>query len=229
MNETNLEQAPATPRKRASPLYGFLTTFPAVFPTGFLALFSALSFAALAVSATQKDTFEAGTAGWSHGPTSPNPPTVMSGGGPAGAGDAFLKNVASGEDAQGGHMVVFNRDQWTGDYTTLGTPLAVAADVANFGAAPLSLRLGLQGTTSKTRYASTQAVTVLADGEWHAVAFPVAQDAMTNVGGKESFSAVLADVSELRIVSAEAKPAWSGDGVAGTLGIDNVRVIGTSP
>ena len=187
-----------------------------------------LSFT-VAVSAAQKDTFDEGAAGWGHGPESPNPPTVMSGGGPAGAGDAYLKNVASGEDGQGGHMVIFNREQWTGDFAGLGTPLAVAADMANFGTAPLSLRLGLQGAKSKTRYASTQAVTLPADGQWHAVAFPVAQDAITNVGGKETFGAVLADVSELRIVSAEAKPAWSGDAVAGTLGIDNVRVLQTSP
>ncbi len=189
------------------------------------------AFTVLAVDAAQKDTFESGAAGWSHGAASPNPPTVMSGGGPAGAGDPYLQNVASGENAPGGRMVVFNRAQWAGDYSALDAPLAVAADVANFGDTPLFLRLGVQGDadTQKTRYVSTEAVMLPADGQWHAVAFPVGQDVMTNVGGKAPFDAVLAGVTELRIVSAEAEPAWSGDGVAGTLGLDNVRVIGASP
>ena len=51
-----------------------------------------------AVTLGQQDTFSDGsTQGWSEGLVSPNPPTNIATGGPAGAGDRYLQNISSGE------------------------------------------------------------------------------------------------------------------------------------
>jgi len=60
----------------------------------------------------QLDDFQSGTQGWQQGFTSLTQPTVISTGGPNGAGDPYLQNVSSGNFGSGGKQVVFNTVQW---------------------------------------------------------------------------------------------------------------------
>src|SRR5688500_15602164 len=75
------------------------------------------SSSAWAVTPGQVDTFEGGSLlGWQNGGvTNPNPATNTSTGGPAGANDNYMLVRANGGGA-GGKLVVFNTDQWAGDY-----------------------------------------------------------------------------------------------------------------
>lgn len=80
-----------------------------------LGLFFTYTFSFAQVTAGQVDDFEDGTVqGWMEGAISPNPPTNIATGGPAGAGDNFLQNISvipvSG--TVGRRMAMFNTAQW---------------------------------------------------------------------------------------------------------------------
>ena len=120
-----------------------------------------------AVTPGQVDDFEDGTVmGWTEGPVSPNPPTNLPSGGPAGAGDNYLRNISSGGAGPGSKLIMFNLTQWTGNYTAAGVT-RIDLQMANFGAATLHMRIAIQGGALTTRYASTTAVALPADGVWH--------------------------------------------------------------
>jgi hypothetical protein len=102
----------------------------------------------------QVDDFEDGTVmGWVEGLPSPNPPMNIPDGGFMGAGDAYLENSSDGGFGAGSRMVMFNNDQWNGDFNALGIPLSIRADMANFGAELLLMRVALQGANGAS-YAS---------------------------------------------------------------------------
>src|SRR5438552_12086560 len=83
-----------------------------------LVLLSATS-ATWAVTFGQRDDFQNGTTmGWSEGGISPNPPTNIASGGPNGAGDSWLRNIASGVGGAGAKQIMFNQAQWTGNYVS---------------------------------------------------------------------------------------------------------------
>lgn len=183
----------------------------------------ALPAVAHAIVSGQADDFQDGSpAGWTEGEIlpSPNPPTVVFGGGPAGAGDNYLENVSAGGIGAGSRMVMFNNTQWAGDYLSAGVT-RIEVDMANFGATPLSMRIAIEGGPGE-RYGSTAAVPLPADGLWHAVTFNLTAADLSLLGGLASLNDVLANVTELRILSAAAGPAWMGDAIAATLGADNI-------
>src|SRR5688500_16552807 len=92
----------------------------ALAPVAVLACSLLLTSTASAVTFGQLDNFQSGTtAGWDHGSRSDNPPTDIPTGGPAGAGDRFLRNVSQGSGA-GSRQVMFNQAQWTGNYSAAG-------------------------------------------------------------------------------------------------------------
>ncbi len=188
-----------------------------------VALVLGWSMTALAISPTENDNFEDGTTmGWQEGGASPNPPINVADGGPAGAGDNFLQNVSTGTGGAGSRMVMFNQAQWTGDYNAVGPELTITADMANFGNAALSMRVAFSGGGSQ--FCSTVAAALPADGMWHPVSFTLSDANMTQVSGAGSLSSVLDAVGEMRILSSSA-PAWIGDNIAGTLGVDNLLVF----
>jgi len=173
------------------------------------------------IQPNQSDDFENGTAqGWSHGPLSPNPPTNVADGGPLGAGDNFLQNVSSGVFGSGGRMVMFNVFQWSGDYlaSNIGQ---IEFDARNLGNTSLHLRVAFEGGIG-TRWSSTNAVTLPAQGPWTPVVFEVSEAAMTRVGGVQTFDVAFAAVGQLRILSFQGGPSWMGQLVAATLGVDNI-------
>ena len=188
---------------------------------GILCASSAPAFGAITFG--QLDDFQNGTTlGWDEGAASPNPPTNVSSGGPRGQGDRFLQNVSAGGASAGGKMVMFNGDQWAGDYNAAGVT-RVDAWLANLGQTPLFMRVAVLSGTSV--YASAQAVELAPDGAWRRVTFDLTSAALAKVEGTDTLAAALSHVLSLRLLSAEAGPTHMGDGVAGTLGADDIRAL----
>jgi hypothetical protein len=180
---------------------------------------------ATAISLGQIDDFENGTTmGWHEGPQSPNPPTNVSTGGPAGADDAFLRDVSNGSNFAGGRMVMLNTAQWLGSYQNAGV-LRVTAQMANLGSTSLQMRIAIRNPAF-TEFASTSAAALPADGVWRPVTFDLVPSTMTRVSGTGTLADVLANVAEVRILHSTA-PAFMGSPISATLGVDNIRAVGT--
>ncbi len=181
-----------------------------------------------AVILGQLDDFEDGTTqAWEEGFVSPNPPVNVSDGGPTGLGDNYLELVSSGGLGAGSRQVAFNLLQWTGDYVGGGVT-AIEADMANFGASAVSLRIALQDG-SGTRFGSTVSVSLPADGVWHPVSFGVKPADLTSIIGAASAEAALSNVIQFRIMVAAVGPAWEGDVIVSTLGVDNINAVTDLP
>jgi nitrogen fixation-related uncharacterized protein len=175
-----------------------------------------------AVDPAQLDDFEDGTTmGWTEGAPSPNPPINVPTSGPGGAGDAYLENSSAGGNGAGSRMAMFNQSQWTGDFSSAGVT-SVKADLINLGADPLPVRVAVEGDAGG-RYASTSAAVLPADATWYSVVFELSDAEVTNVGGTQSLASVLTNVTELRIL-ASSSPAWQGDSMVATIGMDNLAV-----
>ena len=182
------------------------------------ALFSAP--ATLAVTGGQVDDFTGGTtAGWREGGPSPNPPTNVATGGPAGVGDAYLQNTSSGGFGAGSRMVMFNTTQWTGDYLAAGV-LQIEVDMANLGSTVLEMRIAIVGG-SNTQFGSIDGVMLPADGSWRNVIFELNSSSLTLLQGGDSLDTVLANVTELRILHSDS-PSFNADAINATLGVDNI-------
>ena len=176
----------------------------------------------LAVVFGQVDTFHDGTTlQWQEGSSSPNPPTNIATGGPAGADDRYLQNISSGGLGAGSRMVMFNTTQWTGNYLAIGVD-RISAQMANYGSTTLYMRIAIRGGSASTIYCSNSAVVLPPNGRWQPANFDLTPSAMTNVGGANTLDEVLSNVAEVRILSAIGGAAFVGDPTAGTLGVDNI-------
>ena len=174
-----------------------------------------------AVTFGQLDDFQDGSMmGWDEGFSSINAPTNAAGG-RAGAADRYIRNVASGGFGGGSKQIMFNQAQWAGDYNAAGVT-RVRGFVANFGSTPLHVRVALEGLF--TRWSSTAALDLPADGAWRPFSFDLTAGAMTRVQGTAAFDDSIAAVSEFRILSS-ASPSYMGDAVASTLGVDDIRAL----
>ena len=155
--------------------------------------------------------------------------SIEADGGPLGAGDRYLLYTSVGGGGPVSRMVLPNTNpgsSWVGDLT--GVP-GLDFDVLNPGAAPLSLRLAIGN--GDTWYASTDASVVGAGADWSTLSFALDDTSQTLLTGSDSFEDVVANVTELRLLSSEALPTISfggtgspqGDVMAASIGIDNVR------
>ena len=188
------------------------------------AVLSALTASAdAAITFGQVDNFQDGTTlSWAEGVASPNPPTNVASGGPRGAGDRYLENVSGGGGRAGGRMVMFNGEQWAGDYNAAGVT-QIDASLVNLGTTPLFMRLALLSGTAV--YGSTEAIELPADGVWRRVTFGLTADALTKLEGTDTLGEALSRVATLRMLSAQEGPSLIGDGLTGTLGVDDVRAL----
>src|SRR5581483_3426239 len=187
-----------------------------------------------AITIGQIDTFEDGTTvGWFVPGPNPNPPANEPGGGPAGAGDAYLKLTATGINGSGGRLAVLNDAQWSGNYLMAGIGL-ISADVNNFGPDNLYLRLLVEdfaGAGPPVNLALTQAAFVAAGSGWQRISFSVRPaDLVTLIG---SASQALTSVDTLRIFHNPA-PDFPGPGVGippvnVVLGVDNITAAVPEP
>ena len=120
-------------------------------------------------------------------------------------------------------MAMFNVSQWTGDYLAAGVDSITAWMRAGANGAPLLMRIALQGAPGQ-QYASTVAAPLPADDAWHNVTFGLTAGDLTQVLGADPLNAALANVTQLRILSATA-PAWRGERIAAILDVDNVKAL----
>ena len=179
-----------------------------------------------AITFGQLDDFQTGgTLGWQQGAQATQPPTIVSSGGPNGAGDAYLQNISLGGGGPSSKQTMFNMSQWLGDFVAAGVT-RIDAEMANFGKTPLAMRVSIQGGQQATEFASTNAVALPADGGvWHAVQFDLTTSGLSSVAGSESLSTVLSNVTGFRLLSAANGPNSRGDTIASTLGVDDIRAL----
>jgi hypothetical protein len=175
------------------------------------------------VTLGQIDDFEDGTMqNWVEGGPSPNPPFNIADGGPGGAGDNYLSLTASGGSGPGSRQIMFNRVQWRGNFISAGVD-TVSAMMANFGAAPVTMRVAIEGDFGQ-RYASTIGQVLPADGVWYPVSFDLTASGMTQVGGTHVLPIVLSNVNEFRIL-ASAAPSYLGDAIVSSVGVDDIAAV----
>lgn len=181
--------------------------------------------AAAGVVLNQIDTFSDGSLqGWEEGSISPNPPTNEPTGGPAGAGDRFLRNASSGGPLAGSRQVTFNRAQWAGNYNAAGVS-RISMNLANFGQTTLYMRVAVESAqVAGAWWASTSPVQLPAGSGWQTVDFDLTPGSMSDLtNGLLSLPAVLENVATLRVLSARFNPAFVGDSMVSVVGMDNVR------
>lgn len=163
------------------------------------------------------DDFEMGLDNWQNG-GSANDPTVQMGG-PNGQ---FLRAVSDGSGA-GGKMVIFNQSaKWIGDYTAANIG-QITMEVNASGANDLNVRVVISNGTggAGTEWVSTVSCDVTAGSGWQTCVFPLSQADMTQFGG-DAFATVIANVAEIRLVSAATPNAHLGDDIVAQMDIDNI-------
>ena len=172
-----------------------------------------------AVSLGLTDSFSGGvSAGWTTGANSPNPPTGVASGGPAGTGDGFLRIDSSGASGPGGRLVVFSSGPWAGNYTAAGIT-GITMDVKNLGATDLSLRLYFENAL--TSAFSLQAIALPAGSGWTPVRFDIQLPALSGAA-----AATLASAVDFRIYHhPSAGVPQVSPFIAASLGIDNVSAV----
>src|SRR4051812_26795060 len=153
-----------------------------------LVVTAACGFArATTITAGQTDTFTDGTPdNWTNGPVAPAV-QVISTGGPAGAGDKYLKITSDS------HLATFNLTQWSGNYQT-NNITDIGVDFLNPNANTLAnieqMRIVLFGPNG-SRWTSSVAKTVPTDGVWHHFVFSLRQSDLTQVVLGDSYATTI--------------------------------------
>jgi hypothetical protein len=182
--------------------------------------------AAHAITLGQVDTFSSGsTLNWRVGPVHPAPPTVVSTGGPAGTGDAWLRQTALGGSGAASHLAIENRTQWAGNYLAAGVT-GIRLSAQNAGSTDLQLRL-LFDAFNGARFWSSAPVPLPAGSGWQTLYFPIDTASLTVLGGQPLGDA-LNNVVSLRIFHSTAS-AFPGESIVATLGLDNVTAVPEPP
>ena len=187
---------------------------------------------AAAVSTTQLDSFSDGTTqGWEMGIPSVTAShmTIITDGGPAGAGDNFLQVVADGTSVAGGRLTFLNKAQWTGDYIGAGVT-AIAMDLNNISSSEtLNPRLAINGGFLGGLFATSASATLDSGSGWTHMEFSLLPGDLVPVSGRSGVTgndvmAALGNVLELRLLNS-ATADWNGLPVSATLGIDNITAV----
>ena len=183
-------------------------------------LFWQISFSQ--VNPGQIDDFENGTTeNWTDAGSSV-PPVNISTGGPAGANDNYLSDPSLGGGGPGSKMVMFNDQQWAGNYS--GNNIIAIRFQARALTNTLNLRIAFDGAGG--RICTTNAVIIPAGSPWTNYEIPIFETDFTLVSGGSNIAQTLADVTDMRILS-NSNPAWQGESIAATLEIDNIEAATT--
>jgi hypothetical protein len=185
---------------------------------------------AAAIPVTIDDFEDDTTMGWFvPDPGHPAPPSNISTGGPAGAGDNYLELTATGTPGPGGRLSVLN-DGWAGDYIAAGLT-AIAMDVRNFGPADVTLRLLFEdfaGPGPPVNLVTTLTdVVVPAGSGWVHVVFDLSASNLTALIG--TVPGALSSVDVLRIFhNPDADfpgPPFGPPRVNTVVGVDNIEAV----
>lgn len=192
----------------------------------FLAMVVSTVVASAAIASptlNQVNDFQNGqVSGWTDGGSAADPVNVATGG-PAGAGDRFLRVTSNGGFGAGSRLVTLNNNQrWTGNFNTDRVD-AVTMDLKNFGTTPLSMRIAIEGPGS-TWWATTTRFLLPADNAWHPARFDLTSTALTRIEGASTLASTLPAVTEFRILHSAAAN-YRGDVIASSFGVDNIRAV----
>ncbi|MEY2438963.1 MAG: hypothetical protein QOI34_348 [Verrucomicrobiota bacterium] len=177
------------------------------------------------IVAGQLDDFQDGTTqNWMHGGGGAPAVVNVGTGGPAGAGDSFLR-ATSNTSGPGPRLTTFNLAQWTGDYIGQGIT-TIEMDLENLGFSTLSVRLAFRpfnGPSSTPGYLSS--AFTLAPGQWQHATFSIAMNDLISIGGPSDYGIFFGNVGELRIINEAGASNLTGDLVTAQLGIDNIHAV----
>jgi len=169
------------------------------------------------------DDFESSTStlGWSGGGV----PTHIATGGPAGAGDAFIRVPNSS------NLATFNSEPaWTGNLAAIGAAQVNVDLMSPATSQPLQIRFVLFGPGSTNiRWTSTLAQAVPNDGVWRSYVFSLAEGDLTRVLGLSTYAAMMADVFRVMFRHDPGSPSSEGEPVTGTLNLDNIELAADVP
>ncbi len=185
---------------------------------------------AFAIEIGDIDDFEDGsTQGWRKGGNSTMPTTNIATGGPSGQNDNYVQVVSTGGSGPNSKLVILKKTKWTGDYTAAGVT-EIGMYFRNTGNSMLFMRIALRGGVGgRSWYATSQAFQLPPDDVWREASFSIGESDLTLVpemGTPQSVTAVLSNVTEIRILSSESGPDFRGDTVAATLGVDDIEAKG---
>lgn len=164
----------------------------------------------------QTDTFDADVMDWQGAE-----PTWISGGGPGGAGDAFLQLHSTGQGGPGGKMAGFNSLQWAGDFIGAGVG-AIDVDFANLGDTDLDMRLVFFDATLDTQWESLTVYSLAAGSDWTHATFALQESDFVQVSGTTSFADTLGNVNRM-MFRHNPTPDDGGVKILATMGIDNIH------
>ncbi|MGH7133641.1 MAG: hypothetical protein ACREJO_17055 [Phycisphaerales bacterium] len=192
-----------------------------------VALGAAAGSASGQVSLGMWDNFNSGTThDWINGGSAPDP-DVISSGGPAGAGDGWMRMSSDGSGG-GGKLTIFNNLDWWGDYVTTGIT-RIEMDLMNLDPQnrTLNIRLGFRLSSNQNSPGwCTQAFNLVADGQWHHAVFTLSAATMTRIGGAPSWTESMMSVGEVRL-SHSPSAGLTGPNITSAMGVDNIRALPT--
>ena len=174
------------------------------------------------------DTFQDGTTnnwfagGLGLGVFPPTPPQNVATGGPAGAGDRFLKITADSPtpDTAGSRIVALNGMQWSGNYLASGVT-EIAMDLKNLGNTDLTIRLLFedpQGAPPADEAVTTFGQFLPVGTDWTHVVFLISPSNLTPIFGNPSTA--LSNTTLFRII--DSPTPTDAVTILGALGVDNI-------
>jgi hypothetical protein len=189
---------------------------------------------ACAISLGEVDHFSADLEGWKTGvQAGPGAVVRVAGGGPAGAGDAFLQVTVNPASTGILKMVVFNQAQWQGDFIAAGVT-AVSMDVKFEGPDAMHLRLAF-GTNDAPIgggdwFVSNDAIIVPSGGGWTNIQFPISSMALGDYsGGEANYNDAMSNVATMRLLHVMSLSPF-GDIVnteaPTVVSVDNITALG---
>jgi hypothetical protein len=162
----------------------------------------------------QVDDFQAGhNHNWGGGS---NPVNIATGG-PAGAGDRYMRISSSGSN-----LATYNVFQWSGHYPAAGVD-RIEVDLKNTGSNPLVIRLVLF-SHSGARWSSLNSVSLPVGSSWTHATFAIAQSNFQQTLGTGSWNDLITDVERM-MFRHEPVISSGGTAVVGQLGIDNISAF----
>ncbi|MEP6699126.1 MAG: PEP-CTERM sorting domain-containing protein [Verrucomicrobiota bacterium] len=188
-----------------------------------LAIFLCSRVASAVVIGQQDDFQNLSTSNWDNGEIiGTTAPMVVPTGGPAGAGDAFLRITSDGSGS-GGKLTVWNREQWLGNYIAAGVT-SIEVDLRNSSAVALTIRLAFKTGPGNAASGFLSLPMNLAVGSgWQHFSISLDPANLIPVGNPGPWSTFF--IGEVRFIHAPGTGSLSGTPVIGQLDLDNIRAV----
>jgi hypothetical protein len=179
------------------------------------------SSSVVAANLGQKDDFEATLGGWQVGSSGTGQsPRLETTGGPAGAGDGYMRLQSFGNVGALGKLVVFNQSTWSGPYTSFD---AISMDLANLGQSTVQMRIALTDTGGG-QFVYEDPIMLAPGGQWRDATFVLDADNFVSLTGG-NFATALNNIREIRLLHSANAGGIVGDTFAATVGVDNIEAV----